>query len=57
MLNSAEHEKFYNLWPWIDGDRKIQRHLPYFLGYKADFFSFQNNPKDLDPFFEIVKEG
>ena len=22
--------------------------LPYFLGYKTDFFSFQNNPKDLD---------
>ena len=23
--------------------------LPYFLGYKMEFFSFQNNPKDLDP--------
>ena len=23
--------------------------LQYFLGYKTDFFSFQNNPKDLDP--------
>ena len=22
--------------------------LPYFFGYKTDFFSFQNNPKDLD---------
>ena len=22
--------------------------VPYFLGYKTDFFSFQNNPKDLD---------
>ena len=22
--------------------------IPYFLGYKTDFFSFQNNPKDLD---------
>ena len=21
----------------------------YFLGYKTEFFSFQNNPKDLDP--------
>ena len=21
--------------------------LPYFLGYKTEFFSFQNNPKDL----------
>ena len=22
---------------------------PYFFGYKTEFFSFQNNPKDLDP--------
>ena len=22
--------------------------IPYFLGYKTGFFSFQNNPKDLD---------
>ena len=26
--------------------------LPYFLGYKTDFFSFQNNPKDLDPSYK-----
>ena len=23
--------------------------LPYFFGYKTEFFSFQNNPKALDP--------
>ena len=23
--------------------------LPYFFGYKMEFFFFQNNPKDLDP--------
>ena len=23
--------------------------LPYFFGYKTEFFFFQNNPKDLDP--------
>ena len=23
--------------------------VPYFFGYKTEFFSFQNNPKDLDP--------
>ena len=23
--------------------------LPYFFDYKMEFFSFQNNPKDLDP--------
>ena len=22
--------------------------LPYFFGYKTEFFPFQNNPKDLD---------
>ena len=31
--------KFYCIWAFA---------LPYFLGYKTDFFSFQNNPKDLD---------
>ena len=24
-------------------------HLPYFFSYKTEFFSFQNNPKNLDP--------
>ena len=23
--------------------------LPYFFGYKTEVFSFQNNPKDIDP--------
>ena len=27
--------------------------IPYFLGYKMDFFSFQNNPKDLDPSYKM----
>ena len=27
----------------------ISTELPYFFGYKTEFFSFQNNPKDLDP--------
>ena len=26
--------------------------MPYFLGYKTGFFSFQNNPKDLDPSYK-----
>ena len=29
-----------------------ERKLPYFLGYKTDFFSFQNYPKDLDPSYK-----
>ena len=28
-------------WSWIVG-------VPYFFGYKTEFFFFQNNPKDLD---------
>ena len=27
----------------------ILKRLPYFFGYKTGFFSFQNNPKVLDP--------
>ena len=26
--------------------------LPYFFGYKTEFFSFQNNPKNLDPSYK-----
>ena len=26
--------------------------IPYFFGYKTEFFSFQNNPKDLDPSYK-----
>ena len=28
-------------------------HLPYFFGYKTDFFSFQNNPHNLDPSYKM----
>ena len=37
--------------------------LPYFFGYKTEFISFQNNPKNLDPSYKmdldfgIVLEG
>ena len=30
-----------------DSEKKM--HSPYFFGYKTEFFSFQHNPKDLDP--------
>ena len=26
--------------------------LPYFLGYKTDFFPSKNDPKDLDPSYK-----
>ena len=31
----------------------VHMYIPYFLGYKTDFFSFQNNPKDLDPSYKM----
>ena len=27
--------------------------IPYFFSYKMDFFSFQNNPKNLDPSYKM----
>ena len=27
--------------------------LPYFFGHKTEFFSFQNNTKDLDPSYKM----
>ena len=27
-------------------------HIPYFLGYKKEFFPFQNNPINLDPSYK-----
>ena len=27
--------------------------LPNFFGYKMEFFSFRNNPKNLDPSYEM----
>ena len=29
-------------------EKKVRKHLSYFFGYKTEFFTFQNNPKDLD---------
>ena len=29
-----------------------QNRIPYFFGYKTELFSFQNNPKDLDPSYK-----
>ena len=31
---------------WIFKDNSM---IPYFFGYKTEFISVQNNPKDLDP--------
>ena len=31
---------------------KILLYLPYFFGYKTEFFPFQNNPKNLDPSYK-----
>ena len=32
--------------------RSCNFHLPYFFDYKMVFFSFQNNPKNLDPSYK-----
>ena len=32
-----------------DGGDTSEVHVPFFFGYKTGFFSFQNNPKALDP--------
>ena len=34
-------------------DRQKTRRLPYFFGYKTEFFPIQNNPKDLDPSYKM----
>ena len=28
--------------------------VPYFFGCKTEFFSFQNNPQNLDPSYKMV---
>ena len=30
----------------------MKKNLPYFFGYETEFFSFQNNPKNLDPSYK-----
>ena len=30
----------------------VEDPIPYFFAYKTVFFSFQNNPKNLDPFYK-----
>ena len=37
---------FYKLWYLLTV-------IPYFFGYKTDFFSFQNIPKNLDPSYKM----
>ena len=41
------------LWLNICCKEISNKYIPYFLGYKTDFFSFQNNPKDLDPSYKM----
>ena len=39
-----------NVCSFFKGSGIVNVHsIPYFFGYKTEFFSFQNNPKDLDP--------
>ena len=43
---------FYSF-PDIKGPSDDNSVIPYFFGYKTQFFSFQNNPKDLDPSYKM----
>ena len=52
---------FENWFPYILPDivLLVMKHIfltPYFFGYKKEFFCFQNNPKDLDPFYKMDLE-
>ena len=31
----------------------VDINIPYFLGYKTDFFPSKNDPKDLDPSYKM----
>ena len=37
-----------------DYDCLQKLYLPYFFGYKTEFCSFQNKPKDLDPSYKMA---
>ena len=39
--------------PHSEKQTGIHASLRYFFGYKTEFFSFQNNPKDLDPSYKM----
>ena len=45
-------EKTFNVLEYNTFDNITSRELPYFFGYKTEFFSFQNNPKNLDPSYK-----
>ena len=41
---------FVKMWKNMEGYQPALQNkgIPYFFDYKTEFFSFQNNPKDLD---------
>ena len=45
MLSQVEHENI------IIASGPVV--LPYFFGYESEIFSFQNNPKNLDPSYKM----
>ena len=53
IQNARSNSRFLNLYHYLlneaDDNHDI---LPYFFGYKTEFFSFQNNPKNLDPSYK-----
>ena len=47
--NVNERIKLCDCFEFVVVHLRQKNTLQYFFGYKTEFFSFQNNPKDLDP--------
>ena len=45
-LKGRQKWKCQNYFPWKCAQKHLQA-LPYYFGYKMEFFSFQNNSKNL----------
>ena len=45
-------DQLLKLWLMKEEMKNIFLIVPYFFGYKTEFFFFQNKPKDLDPSYK-----
>ena len=44
---------FYHASAANSPDNRAMKTLPYFFGYKTEFYSFLNSPKNLDPSYKM----
>ena len=49
VVNGSENREIPDLWGRVD-------RYAYFSGFKTEFFSFQNNPKNLDPSLGLFRK-